>query len=262
MGLPNSLEDSRKHNSVFVEKNRAVSKKGGIVLPKITSLQTAPARIPGNLTRKKSVQDVPGIFRSEEETSHRKSSVMLTPIFVYQNEKNRLVTPSCSSPSNSDRSSLDTGDSEFSDATEFSDWDSGFLETMNKEVGKRVISGMVLSTQCGRRTQDILEKNLGKRVETFLGRSVPVSVISPQSTRSRHRLLTPLTSSRQQRVDTWSMRQQKISKVLSDSMRAMYTKSREGKCRYTRAPLTPIPSIDWVFDTCRKVDGNSSLKHH
>jgi hypothetical protein len=247
MDHSNTLEKHRKLNSVLVRKNQDFLKKREVVLPKLNTSESAPASI-GNFIKKKPSQDF-SVLPYREKYSRRKPPELLAPLFGY---RERLPTPSLSSPSDSDFYSSDYDDSQFSDITEFSEIDSGFLETLNKEVSKRVISGMVLTTKCGEKAQDISEKNLGKRVEKFLGRPVPVSVITPRPPRPP-RLLTPLTSSRQQRGDTWCLKQQKVSKVLSNSLRAVYN-GGECKCRYIRAPLTPIPSTDWVFENCGKVD--------
>ena len=110
----------------------------------------------------------------------------------------------------------------------------------------------MLTTKCGRKAQEISEKHLGKRVEKFLGRSEPVSVTSRPPRPPR--VLTPIASPQQQRGNTWCLKQQKVSKVSSDSLGAVYNKSGEGNCRYIRTPLTPIPSTDWVFDSREKTD--------
>ena len=219
-----------------------------MVLPKLNKAQTAPAQI-GNSTETKPSQDF-----TNDKFSQRKLPKLIIPLSGRKGRTKRLPTPSCSSPSGSDIDSSDDDESQYSGITEFSEMHTGFLETLNKEVSKRVISGMVLTTKCGDRAQNISQKSLGKRVERFLGRPVPVSVISPRPPRPP-RVLTPLPSSRQQRGDVWCRRQQQISNVLSNSLRTMYAdKSHIGKCRYMRAPLTPIPSIDWVFENCGKVE--------
>lgn len=246
----NPFEKKRRYDNVLVKNNHVFPMKKKIILPKLKTSQTAPARITGHFPRKqKPSQDFSELYN--EKYTYRKHSKLLTPLSQRQDSKNHCPTPSCSSPSYSDYCTSDYGDSQFSEITEFPEFDSGFLETLNKEVSKRVISGMVLTTKCGKKAQDISEKHLGKRVEKFLGRSVPVSVTSRPPRPPR--VLTPLASPRQQSGNTWCLKQQKVSKVLSDSLRAVY-KSREDNCRYIRAPLTPIPSTEWVFDTCEKTD--------
>jgi hypothetical protein len=249
MNYLNALERNKKTNSVLGRTNQA--KKKAIVLPKLNTTPSASARIIGNFTKNKPGQHFPQLHK--EKFSHKRPPELLTPLFGYQESKNRLLAPSPSSPSDSDFYPSDDDDSEFSESTEFSEIDSGFLETLNKEVSKRVISGMVLTTKYGGKAQDISEKSLGKKVEKFLGRHVPIPVVSPRTPRPP-RLLTPLASPRQQRGNIWCLKQQKLAKVLSASLRAVNNKNREGNCRYIRAPLTPIPSVDWVFENCGKVD--------
>ena len=244
----------RKTNNVLVKRNQAFPKRREIVLPKLNTTQTAPGRITVNSTSEKSDGQFPEHYREAFSRS-------LLPMPVPRYQKDRLPSPSFGSlSSDSDFYPSDYDDSQFSETTEISEIDPGFLETLKKEVSKRVISGMVLATKCGETVQGISEKNLGKRVEKFLDKPKPAaSVICPRHQRPP-RLLTPLTSSRPQHGDTWCLRQQKVSKVFGDSLRAVYGKSREGKCRYIRAPLTPIPSIDWVFEKCRNDDRTLSRR--
>ena len=246
MNCLSTLEKKNKPTTVPGRKCR--TKKEETILPKLNTAQTAPARI-GNLTETKRGQDF-----TKDKFSKRRPSKLLFPLSGLEERTERLRTPSCSTPSDSNVDSSDYDESQYSEITEFSEMQSGFLETLNKEVSKRVISGMVLTTKCGDRAQNISQKSLGKRVERFLGRSAPASVISPRPPRPP-RVLTPLPPPRQKRDDIWCQRQQQISNVLSNSLRAMYTdKNHKGKCRYMRAPLTPIPSIDWVFEHCGKVE--------
>ena len=243
----NPLEKNRRFKNVLVKNNQVFPMKKKIVLPKLKTSQTAPARITGHLTKQKPNHDFPELYN--EKFTNRKHSKLLTPLSQRQDGKNHCPTPSCSSPSYSDYCTSDYGDSQLSEITEFPEFDSGLLETLNEEVSKRVITGMVLTTKCGKKAQEISEKHLEKRVEKFLGRSEPVSVTSRPP-----RVLTPIASPQQQRGITWCLKQQKVSKVFSNSLRAVYNKSREGNCRYIRAPLTPIPSTDWVFDSREKTD--------
>ena len=245
----NPLEKNRRFKNVLVKNNQVFPVKKKIVLPKLKTSQTAPARITGHLTKQKPNHDFPELY--SEKFTYRKHSKLLTSLSQRQDDRNNCPTPSCSSPSYSDYFTSDY-DSQFSETTELPQFDSGFLETLNKEVSKRVISGMVLTTKCGRKAQEISEKHLGKRVEKFLGRSVPVSVISRPPRPPR--VLTPIASPQQQGGNTWCLKQQKVLKVFNDSLRAVYNKSREGNCRYIRAPLTPIPSTDWVFESREKTD--------
>ena len=245
-------EKNRRYENVHVKNNQTFPMKRKIVLPKLKTSQTAPGRIAGHFTKQKPGREFSELYN--EKCTYRKHSKLLPPLSQYPDGK--CPTPSCSSPSYSDCFPSeysdcflsDYGDSQYSETTEFPEFDSEFLETLNNEVSKRVISGMVLTTTREKKAQDISEKNLGKRVEKFIGRSVPVSMTS--RTARPPRVLTPLASPRQQCGNTWCLKQQRVSKVLSDSLRAVYNKSREGRCRYIRAPLTPIPSIDWVFDSC------------
>ena len=238
----NPLEKNRRFKNVLVKNNQVFPMKK-IVLPKLKTSQTAPARITGHLIKQKPNHDFPELY--SEKFTYRKHSKLLTPLPQRQDGKNNCPTPSCPSPSYSDYYTSDYGDSQFSETTELPEFDAGFLETLNKEVSKRVISGMVLTTKCGKKAQEISEKHLGKRVEKFLGRCEPFSATSRPPRPPI--VLTPIASPQQQRGNTWCLKQQKISKVFSDSLRAVYNKSREGNCRYIRAPLTPIPSTDWVF---------------
>ena len=240
------MEKNRRINKVLVKNNQVFPMKKKIVLPKLKTSQTAPARITGHILKQKPNHDFPELYN--EKFTYKKHSKLLTPLSQRQDDRNNCPTPSCSSPSYSDYFTSDY-DSQFSETTEFPEFDSGFLETLNKEVSKRVISGMVLTTKCGKKAQEISQKHLGKRVEKFLGRSEPVPVTSRPP-----RVLTPIASPQQQRGNTWCLKQQKVSKVFSDSLRAVYNKSPEGNCRYIRAPHTPIPSTDWVFDSREKTD--------
>ena len=239
-------EKNRRYENVLVKNNQTFPLKRKIVLPKLKTSQTAPARIDGHFTKQKPSREFSELYN--EKLTYRKHPKLLSPLSQYPDGKCQRPTPSCSSPSYSDCFTSDYGDSQYSETTEFPEFDSEFLETLNNEVSKRVISGMVLTTTREKKAQDISEKNLGKRVEKFIGRSVPVSMTC--RTPRPPRVLTPLASPRQQCGNTWCLKQQRVSKVLSDSLRAVYNKSREGRCRYIRAPLTPIPSIDWVFDSC------------
>ena len=155
----NLLEKNRRINKVLVKNNQVFPMKKKIVLPKLKILQTAPARITGHLTKQKPNHDFPELYN--EKFTYRKHSKLLTPLSQRQDDRNNCPTPSCSSPSYSDYFTSDY-DSQFSETTELPEFDSGFLETLNKEVSKRVISGMVLTTKCGRKAQEISEKHLGK----------------------------------------------------------------------------------------------------
>ena len=245
----NPLEKNRRFKNVLVKNNQVFPMKKKIVLPKLKISLTAPARITGHLTKEKPNHDFPELYN--EKFTYRKHSKLLTSLSQHQDGKSHCPTPSCSSPSYSDYFTSDY-DSQFSETTELPEFDSGFLEILNKEVSKRVISGIVLTTKYGKKAQEISEKHLGKRVEKFLGRSEPVSVTSRAPRPPR--VLTPIASPQQQRGNTWCLKQQKVSKVFNDSLRAVHNKSREGNCRYIRAPLTPIPSTDWVFESREKTD--------
>jgi hypothetical protein len=243
------LEKKRNDTSVLGRNlgRKSRKKKEETVLPKLKAAPTSPTRITENLTTKFS-EDF-SLLR--EKCPQRRPPKLLKSLPGHKQKIESLATPSRSSSSNSDIYSSDYDESQYSEITEFSEIDSVFLETLSKEVSKRVISGMVLTTKCGEKAQNISEKSLGKRVERFLGRPVQVPVISSQRP---PRVLTPLPSPRQQRGDTWCQKQQKISKVFSNTLRAVYNKSSEGKCRYMRAPLTPIPPIDWIFENGGKVE--------
>ena len=163
MNRLSTLEKKGKPTTVLGREDR--TKKEEIVLPILNTAQTAPARI-GNLTETKRGQNF-----TEDKFSKRRPSKLLTPLSGLEERTERLPTPSCSTPSDSDSDvdSSDYDESQYSEIAEFLEMHSGFLETLNKEVSKRVISGMVLSTKCGDRAQNISQKSLGKRVERFLG---------------------------------------------------------------------------------------------
>ena len=188
----NRLEKNRRFKNVLVKNNQVFPMKKKIVLPKLKTSQSVPARITGHLTKQKPNHDFPELYN--EKFTYRKHFKLLTPLSQRQEVKNHCPTPSCSSPSYSDYFTLDY-DSQFSETTELPEFDSGFLEILNKEVSKRVISGMVLTTKCGKKAQEISEKHPGKRVEKFLGRSEPVPVTSRPPRPSR--VLTPIVSPQQ-----------------------------------------------------------------
>lgn len=183
----------------------------------------------------------------KEKKIKNKTPTFFAPLFNFPDNKNRLSSPSLSSLSDSDYNFVsDCDDSEFSQVAELSlPMDAGLVQNLGREVSKRVVSGMVLSTKYGERLRNISENNLGKRIQKFLERPVPQTpTISPRQAHPAR--LTSLTLSRQQPEDAWCIKQHKVAKILSRSLRDGYV--GEGKPRYIRAPLTPIPSIDWVFD--------------
>ena len=157
----NPLEKNRRFKNVLVKNNQVFPMKKKIILPKLKISQTAPARITGHLTKQKPNHDFPELYN--EKFTYKKHSKLPTPLSQRQEVKNHCPTPSCLSPSYSDYFTSDH-DSQLSETTELPEFDSGFLETLNKEVCKRVISGLVLTTKCGKKAQEISEKHLGKKI--------------------------------------------------------------------------------------------------
>ena len=125
------------------------------------------------------------------------------------------------------------------------------IEDIEREVSKRVISGMVLTSRCGREIENIFQKHLTKRIGTFLDKPLPSSMTSPKpaAVRFPNILSAPASVSQRRNRPGRLKPTQLAAKVYSESLKIVYP-STAGNCRYIRAPLSPVPSVEWVFEGC------------
>lgn len=129
--------------------------------------------------------------------------------------------------------------------------DIDIIEDIEREVSKRVISGMLLTSRCGREIENISRKHLTKRIGTFLDKPLPSSVTSPKPAAVRFpNILSASASVSQRRNRSGRLKPSQLeAKVYSESLKIVYP-SKAGNCRYIRAPLSPVPSVEWVFEGC------------
>lgn len=121
------------------------------------------------------------------------------------------------------------------------------LEAMKDEISKRVVAGIIMNSTFASKQSITSKKTLTKRLDKFLGRSPQAPVFSPQPPQ---KLSTQPTLRQQQSSgNTWYLKEEKLCRVFNVSLKSLYEKSSDSplKSRYIRVPLTPIPSIEWIF---------------
>lgn len=142
----------------------------------------------------------------------------------------------------------------YSERAEISETNIEIMQDIEKDVSKRVITGMVLTTKCGQEIENISQKHLKKRIDRFLEKPVPISVITPhESVRFPRVLAPPLTSQQLRRNDLECSNALQVTKAYGKSLKIGYL-TGERKCRYIRAPLSPIPTVEWVFESRGKCE--------